>query len=1788
MRMFNKALAMLLALILVVGIAPVNAFATDKDSKTRVNTEVKSVDAENLKIDSEDISKRDEFTKVYKLEDGTFFEVRSTSPLHIKEDGKWVDAKTVFAPGKVKDVIGKCEKLIEKAEKVDSSKAKEETKTPEEPTTAAVDNSAEEKTEVADDVAKKEQETSAKETTEKSETAEKETEQTTEQKSKEEAPKEDSKKAEVTTTAAQKSGIETPKSSAPVAEDRSSDSDLVSESDDITITFLNDGTSGTKQSKIDKYNLMLLKVNDVASHQPNEVTISANITLDLTVSGSTPGLLYAYENTASMANVTDSDYNTFNYISNRDGHLVDLNTISSSDEYDFNITDIYNRWGKGIITNNGLTFITSSDYTAEIEDAFVTRRYKTVNPFDKDSTYHTVDMGMAGTVYIDDFTNSMVLARSEIGFSNGSLPVEITRITDYGTPDNSTNNVYGNYAHINYEGKIKKITTAANANDDDIYAWQFIDGRTIYFALAANETTASDTDDEGYTLSKPNADFTGATIAYVNSENSAENKTYKFNENGYLTEIASASAVNGSDADRIKITYITTGGSVRINYIQDGQLRRYYFNYSNYSYEFGGVSFTHRALKNITAKYKNGNGTYTTIEIDSESAICSYEYEAIASGQVGLKKATYPDSSVVKYGYASGVLSTIKDIDGRKLTLNYETSVSTYSMTSTSSISTVTETTPVTVNKKPLLTGYTEAVLNIDDDPNSQDYQEYLLKSSLSIDSSNSYQRVFTDQTGNKEIIRYDLDLKPVFYKDTTGEGYAYQYDTDGAVENLVHIGNYDMGDNLIVNGKIDSAIGNWQISGSANVKRARLRYLDEAQNYIMRMNGNVNGEVYASQVINTSSVAADSVIVIGADGIANAPVNNSNNFFGMKVYSCASDGSNESLLYSLPFDNTVYFERQSISGAFSLENTTNYIKVKLVFSQQDNIALFDNIFCYVDTNGVVETAEPVGPSVQHLYENNIHGMVTSHLVTNGTDYQAEEFSYNANNSITSHTDFNGQTTTYAYDDNTSLLGSKTGNYATDYTYNPIGLLKTVTNVITGIGSDPLIVSKSFSYEGNKVASVTQGNVSYNFAYDSFGNVKSINLNDSSDSTQSVAYMSSTKQDANTNVITYASGDCYKYISDNGKITQISAKRNGETEYSVVANYEYYASGKLKKLTDVAANREITYNEDGSYKIVNGLASNFNLDELQMYSYKKLNSNTEKVNLFDLAYTYRKNEDTLENGNKRISSTLKFKNYQPALTFTNPNPGPDEPETIEMPAIEGTVTTTQASTLMEDCFGRTQSVKSTVTTSDSQDVRELSGAYTYRENRDVTLVGSNYPTSNLIETYNTVFKKNNTKAYDLTFKYTYDNYHQVTEISYTDNLPLETEEITLAKYTYDVLGQLLTEYDLNSGEYNEYTYDNWGNILTKTMYDNTAFSFNDGQVTHPANYSYKVLSYTYDTSVYNKLTSYTLKQYDHSANSNTEVETTLQTKNLTYDALGNLNDYTAEIDGTSTNYDLCWAGDKLVLAAANNYGYSYQYDDSGRLIKKSKVDPDMTPEMEINYLWKGDMLDGYQINIYESFLTVTIKNLYDENNHLIGLNYHYAIFFGQGDQSQMSTEDFFPNDSIIWFINDGQGNVVGMYNDTGEISIGCSYNAGGNGHYEVELTDNYMADLEAKYNALYPNDPARALLQLELERARVQTVYKALSNRLFEETGYRSMIYDSDTGLIFSKGRYYSPFYSRFVNANPKSVLEHQDMPFSTNLYTYCFNNPVNYKGDYEPVFDCSVTSFREIRTTAWASKYFN
>lgn len=60
---------------------------------------------------------------------------------------------------------------------------------------------------------------------------------------------------------------------------------------------------------------------------------------------------------------------------------------------------------------------------------------------------------------------------------------------------------------------------------------------------------------------------------------------------------------------------------------------------------------------------------------------------------------------------------------------------------------------------------------------------------------------------------------------------------------------------------------------------------------------------------------------------------------------------------------------------------------------------------------------------------------------------------------------------------------------------------------------------------------------------------------------------------------------------------------------------------------------------------------------------------------------------------------------------------------------------------------------------------------------------------------------------------------------------------------------------------------------------------------------------------------------------------------------------------------------------------------------------------------------------------------------------------------------------------------------------------------------------------------------------------------------YRGYIYDTETGLYYLQSRYYDPITGRFLNADDTQFIQSQVL--SSNLYTYCLNNPINHV-DYE------------------------
>ena len=56
---------------------------------------------------------------------------------------------------------------------------------------------------------------------------------------------------------------------------------------------------------------------------------------------------------------------------------------------------------------------------------------------------------------------------------------------------------------------------------------------------------------------------------------------------------------------------------------------------------------------------------------------------------------------------------------------------------------------------------------------------------------------------------------------------------------------------------------------------------------------------------------------------------------------------------------------------------------------------------------------------------------------------------------------------------------------------------------------------------------------------------------------------------------------------------------------------------------------------------------------------------------------------------------------------------------------------------------------------------------------------------------------------------------------------------------------------------------------------------------------------------------------------------------------------------------------------------------------------------------------------------------------------------------------------------------------------------------------------------------------------------------------YRGYYYDTETGFYYLNSRYYDPEICRFVNAD--SLLDSTNIPTGFNLFSYCFNDPINY-----------------------------
>lgn len=1511
-------------------------------------------------------------------------------------------------------------------------------------------------------------------------------------------------------------------------------------------------------------------IADKPLYEKTEVTINADIRLSCNSVGE--------ENTIAVKPIYRSwseetiSYNDFiNDFSPPEGEeLVDLptidyNAIDSVGRYKWDITSEYIKWENGTQPNYGL-YLMSDAENITISSGILRRHYRVIDDNDLGFTYHNVDMGRAGILYINDYTNVPYLERSEISIDGNNMPVSITRFITSALSSSSI----GAGGRWNYEST---LTYSANT-----YTWNMFNGSSARFQRSSSGETDSEGrerwdeyqyNSQGYTLwidTEKSRDYDYSNNIIIDNEG----YIYTFNYYGYVNYIKH----NNNAEDTIAISY----DGETIKSITDATGHRYKFIYSSLNNLYDVVEKI-KAVYVTTIYDDEGNAQetetdikITTTALDDEGKSIkanleiSFNYE-IVNNSIHLTKVTYPDSQVVEYSYdALGRLLTIKNIDKSILTLSY-------------AISTEVDTiynNPSFINR---ISSYSKKVLN--------EQGEYTNEYTVSIDAQNSYTRYFKqDFSGNNnaytETIQFNRNLDVLYYTDSSDNSYFADYDNSHQLISLVIP--EDKSSNIITNSKMQKrATSSYPKSwDKGSLSADYFVTQDTAGKHYIEFKNSFSNELLLSQTHNSKCTTcpfqgeSGEKYVITAWGKGNATIPKEENFWGIRIFAKNSEGE-EKLIHTMSFDTSLWNKEQIRATAFSLPFSTDSITVQLVSSNQLGTVGFDDVYLYKTESAYVasdnnvesvrtcvcEGCEYVNCTCAHKDTDSCDCIscnikTTNEKVddkeiittTNGSKSLISQYKYTSDlNYPLQYIDENNVSTSYEYSLTNGLLLSETfdSDSKVSYGYDAIGMLTSVSQTVTNvINENQVNMNTTYSYENDKISSITHNGFSYNYEYDAYGNLKTFSLENS----PLITYSYNNDYYKSLGSITYENGLTITYSYDNrGNITGISHDGGNTETYS----YEYDEYNNLVSYTDYINHTITSYNktineidyavvvqriDDGS--IVYGNVEN------------SINSYTETI--FGKSY-----------------SIINKTDYAPKDGYTIPT------QTTPVMLSDNEITASISSVIdslnrrIEDNFALLNK-KFDDNSVNEYDSLTVKNEYTYKDAQlnqttnlvdtfKVTLVTSHYSKDSSGKEIVTAINEEE----QLNLEYKYDSAGRITAINQYRNDSDFIGYYPIAIYQYDEAGQLIVEC-VDENMVWSYTYDAGGNLTSKNFHENPQFELVNGTPVlkdigpHTAS---KTITYEYKNACKDLLTSYN----GHA---------------IRYDEIGNpLNYYGLSTNGEEINVNLEWTG-RLLTAAVSEDGknkYEYTYDASGLRTGKtifqketytvlstdengniaSQEYTDFIKSAHIEYVWADGVIVGYQTTAFtpiedadgnysidsngkvitEASNSIIIRPLYNEFNEPLGVNCYST--------TEEEAETFY-------FVKDAQGNVRSIYSLENDYTIDLNYDAFGNISLGISGApiDNIQNSI-TNANGEFAQVIAAILGGIAIA---------AIISITFTSSpyAYRGYVYDIETGLYYCQSRYYSPSWGRFITADDPSILEMTvgDVR-SANLFAYCNNDPINY-----------------------------
>jgi len=737
-----------------------------------------------------------------------------------------------------------------------------------------------------------------------------------------------------------------------------------------------------------------------------------------------------------------------------------------------------------------------------------------------------------------------------------------------------------------------------------------------------------------------------------------------------------------------------------------------------------------------------------------------------------------------------------------------------------------------------------------------------------------------------------------------------------------------------------------------------------ELSTNVYKISGSPTAQKRISQTIPVSGASGDNFVIAGWAKAYSVPLGGDRKFGIIATFNY-SDGTTGSA--TLKFNPSVS-TWQYAAGALAASQAYDSITITLAYDYNANTAYFDGIQLYQERFGTT-----------YSYDDNGNLLSAKDLQKQVTSY-----SYNADQDLTQIKMPSGEQVTYTYDDYHNVRTATTGlGVIYTYTYDTYGNNTSVT--ISNGKSDYRVITASATYTdgGNRLTSTT----------DALGNVTSYSYGASTNLLNSVTY----PNDTSATKTRYTYDDSYRLL------TGVTATTDSGSELSAAYTY---VDDQLTKLSTPTADYLFTY---GNF----GLRTKVQVGTLTLasYSYYDVTNSLKKLaygNGDSVQYTYngqgQVTSQTYEDGDK---VTYRYGNSGELASVTDSGSGITQHYAYDLidrlaqyRETGGHWEVTQTNTYNK--YNQLKGIRETIgdrtcTTAVTYDddgrvatYRKYNSrvTYTYESRGRLSTMVTNHTYGDgkdiLTETYSyrnpatgktsaqvSEFHTKSIGDYDVTYEYTYDA---------NGNILSAYDGTYRTRYEYDTAGQLLRENNYQAGKTWIYTYDDAGNITSKSTY---AYTLDEDPGT-----PIDTVTYGYTNENWGDL----LKSYDGTT--------------LTYDYCGNL------LNGPGWRYSWEHGRQLAAMEAKDGSGtWNFTYNADG--LRTSRSNGSTT--------YKYQYLNGQLVK-----MTVADKEMY--------FNY---------DASGVPVSIVY-NGTSYYYVTNLQGDVVGIVNQSGNQLVAYTYDAWGN------------------------------------------------------------------------------------------------------------------------------------------------